>query len=157
MPSPTFAVIEAFRDDYLVSTDPARLDAAAVHAYLETSYWAAGIPRETVERALAHSLCFGLYQGERQVGLARVVTDAATFAYLCDVYVLEAHRGRGLARWLMQCVAAHPALASLRRFALVTRDAHALYEPFGFRPLVRPESWMEILRPDVYRPRRPED
>lgn len=149
------AVIEVYRDDYLVSTDPARLDAAAVHAYLERSYWAAGIPLATVERALAGSLCFGLYRGERQVGLARVVTDGATFAYLCDVYVLEEHRGRGLGRWLMQCVAAHPALAGLRRFALVTRDAHALYEPFGFRPLARPEGWMEIHRPDAYAPRRP--
>lgn len=144
------AVLEAFRDDFSVSTDPSRIDVAAVHDFLAHSYWSPRIPLETVRRAIRGSLCFGLYRGGRQVGFARVVTDGATFAYLCDVYVLEEHRGRGLGRWMMQVVLSHPALAGLRRFALVTRDAHALYESLGFRPLARPEGWMEIHRPDVY-------
>jgi GNAT superfamily N-acetyltransferase len=109
---------------------------------------------EVLTRAVAGSLCFGLYHGAEQVGFARVITDRATFAYLCDVYILEAHRGRGLGRWLMELVVAHPALQGLRRFVLVTRDAHRLYERFGFQPLARPEGYMEIYRPDVYaRPR----
>jgi GNAT superfamily N-acetyltransferase len=105
---------------------------------------------EVLRRAVAGSLCFGLYKGSEQVGFARVVTDRATFAYLCDVYVLEGERGRGLGRWLMQTVTRHPSLQRLRRFVLVTRDAHGLYERFGFRPLARPEGYMEVHRPDVY-------
>ena len=136
-------------DEFTVTTDPARLDGAAVHRYLVTSYWAAGIPRETVERSLRHSLCFGLYAGVEQIGLARVVTDRATFAYLCDVYVLEPWRGRGLAKWLIECVLAHPDLNGLRRFNLVTRDAHLLYEPVGFVTPVRPDRYMEKLDPEV--------
>ena len=139
------------RDGYFISTDPARLDVEAVHAYLTRSYWAGGIPRETVVRALRGSLCFGLFHGTEQVGFARVVTDRATFAYLCDVYVLEGHRGRGLGKWLMGAVMAHPELAGLRRFLLATRDAHGLYAQRGFTPLARPETFMEIVRPDVYR------
>jgi GNAT superfamily N-acetyltransferase len=139
------------RDGYSISTDPARLDLDATHAYLVRAYWCEGIPRQTMERAIANSLCFGLFRGKDQVGLARVVTDSATFAYLCDVYVLEDHRGKGLAKWLMECVMAHPALQGLRRFSLATRDAHNLYRQFGFRELSKPESMMEILRPDIYR------
>ncbi len=139
------------RDGYSISTDPARLDLDAIHAYLVRAYWCEGIPRQTMERAMANSLCFGLFRGKNQVGLARVVTDSATFAYLCDVYVLEDHRGKGLGKWLMECVMAHPALQGLRRFSLATRDAHNLYRQFGFRELSKPESKMEILRPDVYR------
>lgn len=141
---------EATRGDYLVSTDPSRLDLTAVYAYLSRSYWSPGIPLDTVARALHGSLCFGLYQGEHQVGLARIITDSATFAYLCDVYVLEEHRGQGLAKWLMEVVLAHPALQGLRRFSLVTRDGHELYQRFGFQPLVRPEGHMEIHRPNIY-------
>jgi GNAT superfamily N-acetyltransferase len=139
------------RGDYEISTDPARLDVSAMHAFLTTSYWSPEIPLETVERAARASLCFGLYHEGRQVGLARVITDGASFAYLCDVYVLEAHRGHGLGRWLMEVVLAHPALQGLRRFALITRDAHWLYERLGFKPLARPEGWMEIHHPDIYR------
>lgn len=133
-----------------VSTDPARLDAVAVHAYLSRSYWATGIPLDTVERALRHSLCFGLYDGDAQVGLARVVTDHATYAYLCDVYVLESHRERGLGKWLIECVMAALATLGLRRLNLVTRDAHSLYARHGFQPLAHPEGWMELHRPDIY-------
>jgi ribosomal protein S18 acetylase RimI-like enzyme len=142
---------ERRHNGFTVSTDPGRLDVDAVHAFLTTSYWAEGIPRETVARALRGSLCFGLYEGESQIGLARVITDAVTFAYLCDVYVLPERRGLGLGRWLMQCVMDHPDLAGLRRFSLVTRDAHELYRPFGFTELAHPERHMEIARPGTYR------
>lgn len=142
---------ERHREGFTVSTDPARLDVDAIHAFLTTSYWAEGIPRETVERSLERSLCFGLYEGDSQVGLARVITDAATFAYLCDVYVLPERRGLGLGRWLMQCVMDHPGLAGLRRFMLVTQDAHELYRSFGFTALASPDRHMEIARPGIYR------
>jgi len=139
------------KDSFIVATDPARFDVPALHAFLSESYWAEGIPLATVERALRHSLCFGLLDGPAQVGFARVITDRATYAYLADVYVLESRRGRGLAKWLMECILAHPELSGLRRFSLVTRDAHGLYRQFGFGALARPEQYMEIARPDIYR------
>jgi hypothetical protein len=130
---------------YDISTDPTRLQPAAIHAYLTRSYWSPGIPRELVERAIANSLCFGIYLGgEAQVGFARVVTDKATFAYLADVYVLEEHRGQGLSKRLVQTIQAHPELQGLRRFLLATRDAHGLYAQFGFAPPARPENLMEM-------------
>jgi GNAT superfamily N-acetyltransferase len=136
---------------YRITSDPAAVDLEAVHAFLTTAYWAEGIPRATLERAIAGSIPFTLLHGDAQVGFARVVTDKATFAYLADVYVLEAHRGRGLGRRLVQAVLAHPDLRGLRRFVLVTRDAHPLYAAYGFTALRRPEGYMEIHRPDVYR------
>ncbi len=139
------------RDHLLVSTDPAKLDVDAVHAFLQRAYWSVGIPHETVERALQHSLCLGLYDGGAQVGLARVITDHATFGYLCDVYVLESHRGQGLGKWLIECVMAHPSVTGLRRFNLGTRDAHALYSRHGFKPLLHPGNHMELHKPDMYR------
>ena len=139
------------REGYLISTDPAQFDLDAIHAYLVRAYWCQGIPRETMERAIANSLCFALFHGKAQIGFARVITDSATYAYLCDVYVLENYRGKGLGKWLMECVMGHPALQGLRRFSLATRDAHGLYRQFGFRELSSPESMMEILRPDIYR------
>lgn len=126
-----------------ISTDPARLDLERIHAALATSYWSAGRSREVVAKSLANSLCFGAYDGARQIGLARVVTDRATFAYLCDVYVEPEFRGRGVGKRLMSAVVAHPDLQGLRRFQLVTRDAHGLYEQFGFTPLANPERHME--------------
>ncbi len=142
-------------DGYSVASDSTRLDVDAIHAFLTTSYWCAGVPREIVERSLRGSICFGLYHtaGDkvRQVGLARVITDEATYAYLCDVYVLPEHRGRGLGRWLMQAVMSHPSLQGLRRFSLITRDAHRLYEEFGFKPLAKPEGHLEIHRPNAYK------
>jgi GNAT superfamily N-acetyltransferase len=125
----------------------------AMHAYLTRSYWSPGIPRDVVERAARGSLCFGVYQGGRQVGLARVVTDHATFAYLCDVYVLEEHRGKGLSKWLMREVMAHPALTGARRAMLGTRDAHGLYARHGFQAPPNDGVLMQILRPDMYRTR----
>ncbi|HEY9174681.1 MAG TPA: GNAT family N-acetyltransferase [Verrucomicrobiae bacterium] len=139
------------RGPRLVSTDPTRLDVDAVHAFLSRAYWCVGIPRETVARALRHSLCFGLYDGSAQVGLARVITDHATFAYLCDVYVLESHRGRGLGKWLIECVMAHPSIPGLRRFNLATQDAHSLYARHGFKPLRHPENHLELHQPDIYK------
>ena len=145
--------LQVERPPFSVSTDPDRIDLDFVTGFLSRSYWAAGISRPVVERAVQGSLCFGLYEASRQVGFARVITDAATYAYLADVFVLESHRGRGLAKWLMEVIMAHPALQGLRRFALATRDAHGLYAQYGFQPLGHPERHMEIARPDIYHPR----
>ncbi len=144
---------DAAANDYEISTDPARLDVAAVHAYLTRSYWSPGIPFAIVERAVRNSVCFGLYEraSGAQVGLSRVVTDHATFAYLCDVYVLEAHRGRGLGKFMMRTVMAHPALNGARRAMLGTRDAHGLYAQFGFQAPPDDGVLMQVLRPDMYR------
>lgn len=141
---------EQFRDELCVSDDRNRLDLTAIHDFLSNSYWSPGIPIEVVKRAIEGSICFGLYHSNAQIGFARVVTDRATFAYVCDVYVLDSYRGRGLGRWLMEVVLSHPDLQGLRRSVLVTRDAHGLYEQFGFRPLARPEGYMELHRPNVY-------
>jgi GNAT superfamily N-acetyltransferase len=138
------------RGPYVVSTDPARLDAPAVHRFLSTSYWADGIGIDLVRRSLEASLCFGLYAPEGQIGLVRVITDRATFAYLCDVYVLPAYQGQGLGRWLMECVMASPQLQGLRRWMLVSRDAHRLYEHVGFRVAANPERVMEIVHSGLY-------
>jgi GNAT superfamily N-acetyltransferase len=139
------------RGEYAISTDPARLDVDAIHAYLTRSYWAEGIPIDVVRRSIAGSLCFGLYHGERQVGFARVISDRATFAYLADVYVLEEHRGRGLGVWLVGFIMRHPDLQGLRRWSLATRDAHELYRKFGWTELKSPDRWMERHFPDIYR------
>ncbi len=138
------------KDDFTVVTDPSKLDVAAIHGYLSRAYWSEGIPRHIVEKAIANSICFGLFHGDDQIGLARVVTDRATYAYLCDVYVLEEFRGKGLGVWLMECVMSHPDLQGLRRFSLATRDAHGLYEKFGFAELKKPQSQMEIVHHDIY-------
>lgn len=130
------------RDEFEIDTDPARIDVGVVHSYLERSYWAAGIAEETVERSLAHSICFGLYAGAEQIGFARVVSDRTTFAWIGDVFVLEPWRGGGLGVWLMQTITAHPELQSLRRWMLATRDAHGLYEKVGFTRLDDPTSYM---------------
>ena len=146
-----FALLEASRDGHTISTDPQRLDLAAVHAYLTRSYWAEGISPELVARSVRGSLCFGLYDAQaQQIGFARVITDGATFAYLCDVYVLESARGQGLGVWLVDTVMQHPALAGLRRSMLVTRDAHSLYARFGFAAPAAPDRIMEIARPSLY-------
>lgn len=137
--------MELTRGELAISTDPGRIDLDVVHGFLAgESYWSLGIARERLARAIRHSLCFGLYEGERQIGFARVVTDRATFAYLCDVFLLEAYRGRGLGEWLMEAIGSHPDLAGLRRWLLVTRDAHPFYERLGWNRLERPEKYMEI-------------
>jgi GNAT superfamily N-acetyltransferase len=143
----------ARQGDYLVSTDPSLLDAALIQDFLANrSYWATGRPLDVVRRSLANSLCFGLYERNRQVGFARVVTDRATFAWLCDVFVLEAYRGRGLSKWLVQCVLEHRDLQGLRRFLLGTRDAHTLYARYGFTPLADASRFLEVFRDNPHAP-----
>jgi len=137
-------------DDYEITTDPARVDREAVHAFLAQSYWARDIPREVVDRSIDHSLPFSVWSPQAQVGFARVVSDRSTFAYVGDVFVLPEHRGRGLSVWLMQTIVAHPDLQGLRRWSLLTRDAHGLYEKVGFRPLAHPSRWMERHDPEAY-------
>lgn len=143
--------MEARLGEYLCTDDPARMDIDAIHSYLTRSYWAEGIPRATVEASVRASLCLGVFTGREQVAFCRAVTDRATFAYLCDVYVLEAQRGRGLAKWMLGLLHAHPQLAGLRRWLLVTRDAQGLYAQLGWRPLAAPERHMEIHRAGLYR------
>jgi GNAT superfamily N-acetyltransferase len=142
--------IEVVRGEYVVSTDRSRIDVAAVHAFLSNTYWSPGVPEDVIRRAIAGSICFGIYHGSDQVGFARVITDRATYAYLSDVYVLESHRGRGLSRWMMEVIMSHPDLQGLRRFSLSTRDAHGLYKKFGFGPVGNPDRQMEIMRRDIY-------
>ena len=143
------------RDGFTISTDPSRIDLDVVHGFLTASYWARGIPRDVVRRSIEHSMCFGLYHEGRQIGFARVITDRATFAYLGDVFVLDAWRGRGLAGWLLDVIQAHPELQGLRRWVLLTRDAHALYRKSGWTALAVPDRYMERWFRNVYR--RPED
>lgn len=140
------------RDPYRISTDPGQLDLRVVHGFLTTCYWAAGIPLDVVRRSIEHSLPFGLYDGARQIGFARVITDYATYAYIGDVFVLPDYRGRGLGHWLIETIVAHPDLQGLRRWSLATRDAHALYRSVGFTSLSAPERWMERHFPDIYAP-----
>ena len=139
------------RGEYTISADPARLPVEAIHGYLTRSYWAEGIPLEIVRRSLQHSVNFCIFRGGELAGFGRVITDRATFGFLGDVFVLESHRGKGLSKWLMECVLAHPELQGFRRWVLVTRDAHGLYRQFGFEALVKPERYMERHARDVYR------
>lgn len=135
------------RGEYAISTDDNRLDIPVIHDFISNqSYWAQGRTIETVQRALNNSLNFGLYRDKQLVGFARVVTDYATFAWIADVFVLPEHRGRGLAKWLMEMILSHPDLQGFRRWVLATKDAHSLYARFGFISLHRPERWLE--RPD---------
>jgi N-acetylglutamate synthase-like GNAT family acetyltransferase len=134
---------ESRRDHLLISTDPGLLDLDAICDFLSRAYWAQGRPRERIELSLRHSLVFGIYDDGRQIGLARVVTDYATFAWLCDVFIHEDYRKQGVGKWLMASIISHPELQGLRRFLLATRDAHGLYRQFGFTSMNNPERWME--------------
>ncbi|MCW5599321.1 MAG: GNAT family N-acetyltransferase [Nitrosomonas sp.] len=137
--------------DFTVTDNREDLDIEVIHGFLcRESYWAEHIPRATVEKAMAHSLCFGLYHADKQIGFARAVSDHATFAYLADVFVLSDYRGRGLGKWLVSCILIHPELQGLRRWMLATLDAHGLYEQNGFVPLRHPEWFLEIHYPDIY-------
>jgi len=171
-------IAEFRRGEFLISTDPARLDLDLIYDFLTNCYWAKGIPRDVVARSIEHALCFGIYDesgaespllaksarnGAPQVGaqvraplvgFARVISDFATIAYLGDVFVLESHRGRGLGKWMMECILSHPALQNLRRWILLTRDAHELYRKYGFTALKSPDRYMELHRPDVYEIRK---
>jgi len=142
---------EWIQNKYLISTDKSRIDIVMVHDFLSHSYWAEKIPKDVVRQSIDNSLCFGVFKEKKQVGFARVITDFATFAYLADVFILPGHRGKGLSKWLMQVIIEYPKLQGLRRFTLATRDAHGLYTQFGFTPFDKPERWMQIHNPDVYK------
>ena len=135
---------------YEISTDRSRLDITMIHDFLRSSYWAQGVPRAVVEKAVQNSLCFGAYLGAQQVGFARVITDFASIAYVADVFVLLQHRRHGISKMLVRAIVEHPELQGLRRLLLATKDAHGLYAQFGFQPLAHPEHFMSIHRPDVY-------
>lgn len=143
---------EWHRGEFEISTDPARVDLPVVHAFLRTeAYWSPGVPMDVVRRSIGGSIVFGVYRGVEQVGFTRVVSDKATFAWICDVFVLDAYRGQGLGKWLMECVVAHPELQGLRRWMLATRDAHGLYKQSGFTELRDPARLMERWDPEIYR------
>lgn len=137
--------------DILISDDLSLLDLEVIHGFLSTSYWSAGIPRDVLKRGMENSLSFGVYVGGEQVGFARAITDRATFVYLADVFILDAHQGRGLGKQLVAFIRAHPDLQGLRRWHLVTRDAHDLYRKYGFSELSDPPRHMEIFLPDIYK------
>jgi GNAT superfamily N-acetyltransferase len=140
-------MLEIHRDPFTISADPSRLDMNTVYDFLSRSYWANKRPRERTEKAFANSLVFGLYETNRQIGVARVVTDYSIVAYLCDVFIHEDYRGLGLGKWLLQSMLEHPDLKPIRRWLLVTDDAHGLYQQFAFTQLTNPENWMQRLRP----------
>ena len=140
--------MEWTRDSFVISDDVSRVDRDLVHRYLrDDSYWSQGVPRDVVDRSIDNSLCLSLFDGDDQVGFARLITDRSTFSFLADVFVLPSHRGRGLARWLVQTVLDHPDLEGQRRILLGTDDAHELYAQLGFTPLERTERFMDIFRP----------
>jgi GNAT superfamily N-acetyltransferase len=140
-------MIETHREQFTISTDPERLDIETICDFLRRAYWANTRPRERTERALQNSLVFGLYEGDKQIGLARVVSDYSIFAYLCDVFIHEEFRSHGLGKWLIQTIMGHPDLKDVRRWLLVTNDAHGLYKPFGFTAIADPDHWMQSFRP----------
>jgi len=139
-------IIETHRDHFTISTDPARLDMDSIIEMLTRAYWAVGRPRERTERAIRNSLVFGIYEGAKQIGVARVVSDYSIFAYLCDVFIHEDYRGHGLGKWLVQTIMEHPDLKEMRRWVLVTSDAHGLYKQFGFTSIEDPEHWMQSFK-----------
>ena len=143
--------MEWTKDDFTVTTDKSKIDVAYVHRFLTHSYWAENIPVEVVRRSVSGSLCFAVLHSGEQVGFARVITDEATFAYLADVFIDEAYRGRGLSKWLMEVILAYPGLQGLRRIMLGTRDAHGLYSRYGFGPLTAGDRWMQLHNPDAYK------
>ena len=146
--------MEWLRDEFTVTCDSNRMDRDLVSTFLASTYWAQNIPRSIVDKSMDGSMCFALLEADRQIGFARVITDRATIAFLADVFILPEYRARGLGTWLIECVLKHPELQGLRRWILVTRDAHELYRKFGFQPLARPEGFMELHNLDIYRDAR---
>jgi len=136
---------------YTISTDSSRFDVEMIYTFLTNCYWAAGIPRDLVQRSIDNALCFGVFDGDQQVGFARVITDRATYGYIGDVFILESHRGRGLSKLLMKAIMEQPELQGFRRWSLVTDDAHGLYRQFGFTPPANPQKYMELSSPGVYK------
>ena len=139
------------KNHFTITTAQEKLDVEFIHAFLTRSYWAEGIPRDVIKRSIEGALCFGLFENNRQIGFARMITDKATFAYLADVFIIEEYRGRGLSKWLMEVIMSHPSLQGLRRMMLATRDAHGLYEKFGFTALQNVDRWMQKHDPDIYK------
>jgi GNAT superfamily N-acetyltransferase len=143
--------MEWIKGDFRISTDKNLLNVRAIHSYLsKESYWAMNISEQRVQKSCENSLCFGVYNGTEQIGFARAITDYATFSYLADVYILPAYQGKGLGKWLMECIMAHPDLQELRRWILATKDAHGLYEQNGFKPLAFPNRHMEYKNTKVF-------
>jgi GNAT superfamily N-acetyltransferase len=139
------------KDGFIITTDKAKFDIDLIHSFLKRSYWAEGISKEVIRRSIDGALCFGVFENDKQIGFARMITDKATFAYLADVFIIEEYRGRGLSKWLMQIIMSYPDLQGLRRMMLATRDAHELYKKFGFVALNNIDRWMQIHDPDVYK------
>src|SRR4026208_30229 len=139
------------KDQFTITTGKEKFDVDLIHSFLTNSYWAEGISREIISRSIDGALCFGVFENNKHIGFARMITDKATFAYLADVFIIEEYRGRGLSKWLMQVIMSHPDLQGLRRMILATKDAHGLYRQFGFTPLINVDRWMHILDPDVYK------
>lgn len=139
------------KNEFSISTDKSKLDIDAIHDFLSTkAYWSVNVPRARVKTAIENSLCFGVYKHGKQVGFARVITDFAAIAYLGDVYILEEHRGHGLSKWLIQTIMSHPDLQGLRRWILLTKDAHGLYRQFGWTDIADPSKWMEVHNKNAY-------
>jgi GNAT superfamily N-acetyltransferase len=150
--------MDFIKNGFTISTEKEKLDIDLIHSFLNCTYWAEGISKEIIRRSIEGSLCFGVFENDkqamsagRQVGFARMITDKATFAYLADVFIIEEYRGRGLSKWLMEVIMSHPDLQGLRRMILATKDAHGLYKQFGFTPLINVDRWMQILDPEVYK------
>lgn len=141
--------MEYKKDNFIISDDDSKLNIDSICDFLSRAYWADKRPRDVIEKSIQHSLNFGLYENEKQIGFARVVTDKAVFAYLCDVFIDENYRGHALGKWMMECIMSHPDLQNLKRWCLLTRDAHGLYKQFGFTELENPARWMEIFNPDL--------
>lgn len=141
--------MEFKRDLFVLSDDASKLNIDAICKFLSRAYWADKRPRDVIQKSIKHSLTFGVYHGEKQIGFARVVTDRAVFAYLCDVFIDEDYRGHALGKWMLECILSHPELQGLKRWCLVTKDAHGFYKQFGFTELNDPTKWMEILNPDL--------
>ena len=141
----------ATKDRFIITTDKEKFDIDLIHSFLKRSYWAEGISKEVIRRSIDGALCFGVFENDKQIGFARMITDKATFAYLADVFIIEEYRGRGLSKWLMQIIMSHPDLQGLRRMMLATRDAHDLYKKFGFVALNNADRWMQKHDPDVYK------
>ena len=147
-------IFEQKKDGFLISNDKLKLDLYAIHNFLTNCYWAKGIPFETVVKAVENSDCFGIYDNDKLVGFARIISDRATIGYLGDVFILESHRGKGLSKWLMECIMKYPDFAGFRRWILITRDAHELYKKYGSKPIEKPDRYMEFTNHEVYTGRK---
>jgi GNAT superfamily N-acetyltransferase len=143
-------IFQVQRGEYEITTDKSRLDFDVIHGFLSQSYWSSGIPMDTVKKAAQHAVTFGIFHEKQQVGYARVITDCTTFGYLADVFVVENERGKGLSKWLVETILDAPFLQGLRRWMLATRDAHGLYQQYGFTLLENPDFFMQINHPDIY-------